>query len=202
MTMMNAASRQPSRQTEKPSRTLAHKAGRSLLIMAALACTGGCQFLTTTNSPRPQQTSKLTSANYLAEAGHKFEVRTKGSDRTSRESLFRLIDALDSAYQILEFKPPYPAVRIVNQRHDHLPRGAVGVAVIDQNGREQILIERGYLQSGRPLLSIAIHELSHLKAWRQFGHEISAHGAEFRQVCRGAAKSSACAPSDDRSIMK
>lgn len=90
---------------------------------------------------------------------------------------------------------PFPKVRLVRYDHPMLSRGLyVGRAVVFEGGKEAIYVSQDEIDRPARLLPTIEHEAAHLAAWRQFGHDISMHGSEWRAVCLvGATDRAACA---------
>lgn len=121
-----------------------------------------------------------------------FEFSNTQTGPTPREDLFRLVDALDEAYQKLGFQPPYPNVRIVSPKHSLLSRWTVALAARNASGQEFIYVNRHYLIEGEALLPLMLHELAHLQAWRRHGMEIKPHGREFMAICKSVTEKANC----------
>lgn len=154
----------------------------------------GCQWLPFMGERDQPAKEPVRVARVMLDSGRVAELPERPV-YTERDRLFSLIDEMDLAYEVLDFKPPYPMTRIVT-RHKHLPRDAVAAAVVDERGREYIYLRRSYMNSNHPLRGFVRHELSHLKAWRVYGHHIPAHGWEFRYVCQRVTSRKNCDATD------
>jgi hypothetical protein len=163
-----------------------------LLTFLSMSLLTGCHFL----GPKKRSTEDAApipvSATWHHGAASTFKLPTTAEPKTSREDLFRLVDALDKAYEMMDFAAPHPAIRIVDARHDILDDGGIGAATIDEDGKEYIYVNRDYLASGAPLAPLVIHELSHLKAWRVHGLQIAYHGKEYKEICHAFTARSHC----------
>ena len=113
-----------------------------------------------------------------------FEIPDADVAETPREDLFRLLDALDEAYARLEFQPPFPTIRIVDAKSTKLYRRTLAWAARSNTGEEFLYFNRSHLIGREKLLPLVLHELAHLKAWRQHGLGIEMHGAEFQSICQ------------------
>ncbi|MEL6754935.1 MAG: SprT-like domain-containing protein [Pseudomonadota bacterium] len=134
--------------------------------------------------PTPENTATTEFAYVPAE-----------SNRTSREDLFRLIDATNKAYEVLNFKEPYPLIRIVDRTSESLSSPyAIATAVVTDEGKEIVYFNRYFISKNIPIEGTVIHEYAHFATWRRFGHDVPPHGREFWAVCSKATKRNHCRP--------
>ncbi len=130
-------------------------------------------------------TASFTARSTVSDAVlREYKYVPSQSSRTSREDLFRLIAATNNAYDKLGLEKPYPMTRIVNAGHRSLgSRHAMATATLLEDGREVVYFNRDFVESGRDLKAVALHEYSHFAAWREHGPNIPVHGREFWAVC-------------------
>ena len=155
-------------------------------ILTGIVCSGASCTHSSTSTP---------SAFYLPsdEQTYSASISSIDASKTSPSDLFKLVDALDAAYQaaalspphpsIHSLSPPHPSIHIVEPNHDRLQNNAVAVAMDDSSGRDYIYFNRDGVRRALSLNPIVFHEVAHLKAWRLYGHDIEAHGPEFKTVC-------------------
>ena len=111
---------------------------------------------------------------------------------TPPEDIERLEAALEEAYEIADFEPPYPVIRITSRRSDFLERNALATAAITEDGLEVIYMDRSRIIRGTPLLPLMLHELAHLKTWREHGIDVPVHGRQFMVICQSFADRRTC----------
>lgn len=159
----------------------------SLLILP------GCQnpVIDEATSPQPSQT--ISKMRVVGDTSA-FNISSDKDGPTPREDMFRLLDALDEAYERLGFQPPYPKVRIVSRKHPLLRRWSAAMAARNDQGEELVYFNRDDLIDNEALLPLVLHELSHLQAWRQHGMDIKTHGKEFMAICRAVIEKDQCRP--------
>lgn len=116
-------------------------------------------------------------------------------DETPADDLFRLQEAVDEAYDALNWEGDKPTLRITGRRTNNLASNEVARAVLAESG-EYIYMRRSLVMSDRDLTPILIHELAHIQAWREYGPTIQPHGWEYLAVCTRAGRSAACDPTD------
>ncbi|MHA7900811.1 MAG: SprT-like domain-containing protein [Henriciella sp.] len=148
--------------------------------------------------PEPSIVSYDVAATRLTGDRSDFELPPLETAQTDRADLFRLVDALDEAYARLDFAPPFPNVRIVDANNPLFRRSfsrgrTMALAAMNDEGEPFIYFNQKDLQTTEDLLSLVLHELSHLKAWRVYGRDIPAHGREFMAICRKVIRRSDCA---------
>lgn len=159
-----------------------------VLLMVSLSVLGLLVLASCQSTGRVHGADRLTdpsdlNATRIAGDRSVFELPAAATTQTSREDLFRLVDALDEAYERLDFAAPFPRIRIVDW-HDPVLKGqAIGVAAIAAGDEERIYLNRQYLSTHAELMPLILHELAHLKAWRVHGHAIAPHGREFMAIC-------------------
>ena len=144
--------------------------------LMGIVCSGASCTTPSTSTP---------TAFYLPSDEQRFSASVSSIDasRTSPSDLFKLVDALEAAYRAAALSPPHPSIHIVEPNHDRLRNNAVAVAMVDASGREYIYFNRDGVRRALSLNPIVFHEVAHLKAWRLYGHDIEAHGPEFKTVC-------------------
>lgn len=165
---------------------------RMLDILPSLIIGAGCVALASHAEPSANTTAPTDLFVLESDSGRHFQIEKTEASATRRKALFRLVDALDASYDALAFEDPKPIIRVVDRGHDRLPNHALAAAMVTESGREMVYFEREYLNSGAALTPLVIHELSHLLAWRQFGHDIAVHGPEFKAICRKASSRENC----------
>ena len=121
-----------------------------------------------------------------------FEIPDAKVSETPSEDLFRLVDALDDAYARLDFQPPFPAIRIIDAKSTKLYRRTLAWAARNEAGEEFIYFNRSHLVGREKLLPLVLHELAHLKAWREHGLAIELHGDEFQTICQSVTRRKHC----------
>ena len=89
-------------------------------------------------------------------------------DETPADDLFRLQEAVDEAYDALNWEGDKPTLRITGRRTNNLASNEVARAVLAESG-EYIYMRRSLVMSDRDLTPILIHELAHIQAWREYG---------------------------------
>lgn len=181
---------------------------KKLLILPLAAGLSACQYLPWTDAPPTRgPVAAMVTIPPKQEPEPKPEPKPVGpvveregksfvlpdEAQTARRDLFRLVDALERAYRVLAYEPPYPKIHIVSRRHSALERGAIAAAVIDAVGKEYLYFERRYLRRGYPIDGLVVHELAHLQAWRIHGVDVPKHGKEFKDICRLGASVQDCA---------
>jgi len=169
-----------------PKRTLIRN---SVSILACAALTACLCAPTRNSADKPQQ---AVSATRISGINSAFDLVQKKSSRTPRADLFRLVNALDKAYGLLNFSPPYPAIRIAGAGHSALGGSTIARAELSDEGDSYIYFDRRNLMGRSDLQAVVLHELAHLKAWRIHGTEIAAHGREFREICHQVTTSEKC----------
>ena len=115
-----------------------------------------------------------------------FDLPSKAASKTRTRDLYRLVDALDKGYAQFDLAPPYPKIRIVDQSHDLMPQNTLAISMRTESGQEFIYFNRQSLRMRRELEATVMHELAHIKTWREHGIRVREHGTEFKQVCRAA----------------
>jgi len=151
-----------------------------LSIMACAALTA-CQYVPP--APAPQKPPHAVSATRIVGTHSAFDLVNKKTSRTPRADLFRLVNALDKAYGVLDFAPPYPAIRIAGPGHSALRGSALARAQLNEDGDAVIYFNRHELIRRPNVEALVLHELAHLKAWRIHGTDIATHGSEFLKIC-------------------
>lgn len=121
------------------------------------------------------------------------ELLIRQRKQTSRADVFRLVEALDEGYELLDLARPYPTIRLANPSHRLLQYSSGALAAKNAGGQEFIYFDRNRLSNKQSLRPLVLHELAHLKAWRLHGIEIAEHGPEFRKVCHSATTRRNCA---------
>lgn len=162
------------------------------LTILMLATFSACQHHSGSNPELIDSAPLPVTATQYVGAASTFNLPDPIASTTPRTDLFRLVDALDKAYALMDFSTPYPGIRIVDADHPMLEDGAVGSATINDKGQEHLYFSRDYLAMGAPLAPLVIHELAHLQAWRIHGVNIAPHGREFKKICRAATARSHC----------
>lgn len=115
-----------------------------------------------------------------------FNLPLKSETKTRTRDLYRLVDALDKGYALFDLAPPYPKIRIVDETHDLMPPNTLAVSMRTESEQEFIYFNRKSLRMRRELEATVMHELAHIKTWREHGIRVREHGTEFKQVCRAA----------------
>jgi len=171
------------RRIESPyPRHAVQQAIKRLSLVVLLAGLVACQTQSAMDTT-PRAEGSLLAERFIG-VKSTFELPAPNAKLTSSRAFVRLTRALDNAYSLLELGSPYPNIKIVSDSH-HMMKGArVGVAAVTAEGEELIFFNRKYLESRRSIDSLVIHEVAHLKAWREHGHDISPHGREFKRICR------------------
>lgn len=166
----------------------------ALIVASAISVLSACQFFGIHRDDDPNPKPAIASMYVSSATGQAFQLKAIEESPSSADDLLRLASALDTAYGLLDFQPPYPAIKVVTRSHPYLESRAMASAAVDVKGREHIVFRRKFIRSNADPLPLAIHELSHLKAWRLYGTDIPLHGRKFRKICRNAASRKACAP--------
>ena len=141
----------------------------------------------------PKPSSQPISATRIAGTNSAFDLVNTKIARTPRADLFRLVNALDTAYGLLDFAPPYPAIRIAGPGHSALDGSTIARAELSEAGDAYIYFDRRKLISRLDLHAVVLHELAHLKAWRMYGPHIAPHGREFQEICKQVTTREKCA---------
>lgn len=179
------------RRIESPQlRQTARRAIRQLSPVLLVAGLMACQTQFDIDTP-PRAEGAFLAERYIG-ARTAFELPPLDHKRTSSRALVRLSRALDKAYTLLDIEAPYPSIKIVSDSHQMMKGPRFGVAAVTASGEELIFLNRKYLEQRGSFESLIIHEVAHLKAWREHGHAISPHGREFKQICRAVTDRSNC----------
>lgn len=175
---------------------------RPKLVLLCLIL-GGCNSIPFFGKPsekgraeldlRPPMASISARPTLQDTAPAEFKYIPTDKSQTSRDDLFRLIDATNEAYEVLGFEKPYPLIRIVKPGHKGLgSRSAIATATINQDGKEVVYFNRYWLASGRPMRGVVLHEYAHFQTWRKFGRDVHPHGREFWAICTQVARKDDC----------
>lgn len=161
---------------------------RRVIVPAILALTlPSCQA----NSPTAQST-QVVSAEWTTVQSQASAVEVEAGSATTRLALLRLSRALDAAYAAYDLAPPMPAIRIVSKRHPIMDNITMAKAAVTARGDELIYFNRAHLNDSRAIEPLVMHEVAHLKAWREHGYDIQPHGPEFKAICRSASARRNC----------
>ena len=164
------------------------RTGLSILTCITLtACLCAPMWETPSLSPQPVSATRIAGTNST------FDLVQKKTTRTPRADLFRLVNALDKAYGLLDFAPPYPTIRIAGPGHSALGGSMIARAELSEAGYAYIYFDRRKLMRRSDLQAVVLHELAHLKAWRIYGTDIASHGREFREICNQVTTREKCA---------
>ena len=159
------------------------KSAQPLVFLLVLT---GCESSNGLSSVDAPPSLTWTTAEWIAGDQSLYNVSAEMDAATSRDALFRLASALDAGYQALDFKPPFPSIRIIDPKHALMSSTRIGLAVVTETGEERIYINRSYLERRSDIEALIIHEIAHLKAWHVYGRNISAHGVSYQKVYRSA----------------
>lgn len=127
-----------------------------------------------------------------AEAGTQHAFSVKGIDDLSMWQVRKVTRALALAAKGIEWEGAMPQIVFTDGREIGMPPRSMARAVVYSSGREVIYIRRSVVKRARFSRSLALHEFSHLQAWRENGFDIEGHGPEFRSVCRRVALAKDC----------
>ena len=161
---------------------------RRVIVSAIMAITlTACQA----HGPTAPST-QVVSAEWTAVQSQAAAMEVEVGSATSRLALLRLSNALDAAYAVYDLAPPLPAIRIVSKRHPIMDNITMAKAAVTAGGDELIYFNRAHLSNPRAIEPLVMHEVAHLKAWREHGFTIQPHGPEFKAICRAASARRNC----------
>ena len=100
------------------------------------------------------------------------------------ESVNTVEETITETFERFQLKEPYPIVEIVSPYHWSVRGDVKGRAVRYNTGREEIYLQRDNVRTQSKLEDLLDHEVSHIKAWREHGENISSHGFEYNKICR------------------
>ena len=159
-----------------------------VIVSAIMASTlTACQA----NAPTAPST-QVVSAEWTNVQSQASAMEVDVGSATSRLALLRLSNALDAAYAAYDLAPPLPAIRIVSKRHPIMDNITMAKAAVTAGGDELIYFNRAHLNDSRAIEPLVMHEVAHLKAWREHGYDIQPHGPEFKVICRSASARRNC----------
>lgn len=170
---------------------------KRLCLIILVAGLVACQTQSEMDTP-PRAEGAFLAERFIG-AKSTFELPILDDKLTSSRAFVRLTRALDNAYVLLEMEAPYPSIKIVPDSHHMMKGSRLGVAAVTAGGEELIFFNRKYLEQHRALDSLAIHEMAHLRAWRDHGHDIRPHGREFKSICRAVTDRRNCTKMERRS---
>ena len=163
---------------------------KKTLILILFFC--GCNSLPLWADGHKKGPSKIesvpSSASFLLRP-----ASNSSTKQTSREAVARLTDAINHAYDVLNFEKPYPLVRIVSPGKGGLSGlDAMATAVVTEDGKEILYFNREWLESSRDITETVVHEYAHFATWRRYGYSVDAHGWQFTNLCRSVTKPKHC----------
>lgn len=145
-------------------------------ILAALPLVG-CQYFSDWNQ-RADEYSKKRMTDLVAS-------QPEEPPSTPAEDLFRVQDIVTEVSSLFEVDPP-PELRIVERRNNILG-GGQAIAVLFSSGLRALYVSRAEVVSGFNIRPTIEHEMSHFRAWDEYGPDISDHGSKWKRVCRSIA---------------
>lgn len=160
-----------------------HHRLRTAVIAGSIALSG-VAFANATETTAERRTHEGALSTFILPSITETKTRTR--------DLYRLVDALDKGYAQFDLAPPYPQISIVDETHDLMPKHSLAVSMRTKSGQELIYFNRKFLKMTRDLEGTVMHELAHIKTWREHGIQVREHGPEFRKVCRSATARSHC----------
>ena len=159
-----------------------------VIVSAIMAFT-----LTACQANRPTAPStQVVSAEWTTVQSEASAMEVEAGSATTRLALLRLSRALDAAYAAYDLAPPLPAIRIVSKRHPLMNKITMAKAAVTAGGEELIYFNRAHLSDSRTIQTLVMHEVAHLKAWREHGYGIQPHGPEFKAICLAASARRNC----------